>query len=455
MVPARFYSDDKLLNSLFNDRSLEQLINVACLPGIQKVALGMPDMHEGYGFPIGGVAALDYPDGLISPGGIGYDINCGVRLLTSDLSFKEIEGYINKLLDELEKQIPAGLGRGGKIKLSGRDMEQVLEKGVSWMVEQGYGYEEDEEVIEAGGKMEEAEAQLVSGRARKRGADQLGTLGSGNHFVEIDRVKELMNEEAAEVFGLREGQVVVLLHSGSRGLGHQVAGDYIKRMEKAMAKYNIRAPDKQLAGVPFSVSEGREYFSAMSAAANFAWSNRQALTWEARAAWKKVFGKDRKLSILYDVAHNIAKIEIHRLNNTEKKLLVERKGATRAFGPGSQEIPAGYRKTGQPVIIPGSMGTGSYILAGNKKAEEETFGSVCHGAGRRMSRKKAMHSTNLQEASQELRSQGVQVRSSSKKGLLEEMPAAYKDVHNVVDIVHNAGLARQVARLRPIAVIKG
>jgi tRNA-splicing ligase RtcB len=454
-VPARFYSDETLLSSLIEDDSLDQLINVACLPGIQKAALGMPDMHQGYGFPIGGVAALDEKEGIISPGGIGYDINCGVRILISDLSFDEAEGHINKLLDELEKQVPAGLGKGGRIKLSAGETDRVLEEGVSWMIENGYGYEEDKEVMEAGGRMEEADSRVVSGQAKKRSKDQLGTLGSGNHFLEIDRIDEVMDKEAAEVFGLKKGQAVVLMHSGSRGLGHQVAGDHIRKMEKAMAGYNIRVPDRQLAGAPLSTPEGEEYFAAMAAAANFAWANRQALTWEAGSAWKKVFGKERKLSILYDVAHNIAKMEDHSLNGVKKRLLVERKGATRAFGPDSQEIPTRYKRVGQPVIIPGSMGTGSYVLAGNSQAEQETFGSVCHGAGRVMSRRQAARSTTVQEADQKLQTRGVQVRSASKKGLLEEIPAAYKDIHNVVDIVHRAGLARRVARLRPMAVIKG
>lgn len=436
-VPARFYASEKMLDDIFRDRSLGQLVNVATLPGIQGFALAMPDMHEGYGFPIGGVAGMDFETGVISPGGIGYDINCGVRLLASDKNFDDIKNNIEKLADSLYKEIPSGVGRGGKLKLSDKEMDEVLEKGANWLIEKSYADKDDLEKIESGGSLKEADASKVSEHAKKRGGDQLGTMGAGNHFVEIDIVDEILDEARAQKFGLAKNQVVILIHTGSRGLGHQVATDYIKIMVRALDKYKIKIPDLELACAPFNSKEGQEYFSAMSAAANFAWANRQMITWHVRNVWNHFFS-DSKLSLIYDVAHNIAKVEEYG----GKKLIIHRKGATRAFPE-------------QPVIIPGSMGTASYVLVGTERAMKESFGSVCHGAGRRMSRHAALRLTQGKEVRDELGAKGIIVRTGSIKGLAEEAPYAYKNIDDVVDVVSQAGIAQKVARLRPIAVIKG
>ncbi len=441
-APARFYASEKMLDDIFRDRSAGQLMNVASLPGVMKNALAMPDIHEGYGFPIGGVAAMEYPDGVISPGGIGYDINCGVRLLRSDKNFEEVKSQIGNLARSLYKEIPSGVGRGGKLKLSGKEIDDVLENGARWAVENGFGEENDLENIESGGRLEEADASLVSERAKKRGAGQLGTMGAGNHFVEIDRVEKIFNAGRAEEFGLFEGQAVVLIHTGSRGLGHQIATDYIKIMVRSLSKYKIKLPDLELACAPFSSPEGRDYFKAMSAGANFAWANRQMITWHARAVWKNIFGADAGLALVYDVAHNIAKIEEHGIGGERRKAVVHRKGATRAF-------------PGQPVLIPGSMGAASYVLAGTETAMEETFGSACHGAGRRMSRHAALRAESGKEVGKKLLQEGIIVESGSWRGLAEEAPFAYKDIEDVVDVVAGAGIAEKVARLRPMAVIKG
>ena len=440
-VPARFFASEKMLDEIFRDRSLEQLVNVTALPGIQKAALAMPDMHEGYGFPIGGVAAMEYPNGIISPGGIGYDINCGVRLLKSGRSYGEIKNYIPKLAEGLYKEIPSGVGRGGKLKLSSKELDEVLENGAAWAVERGYGRKEDLESIESKGRLETADASKVSSHAKNRGRDQLGTMGAGNHFVEIDRVSDVFDPQEAEKFGLFKDQIVVLIHTGSRGLGHQIATDYIKIMVRALEKYKIKLPDLELACAPFESKEGQDYFSAMSCGANFAWANRQVITWHTRNVWKKILGGE-ELVLLYDVAHNIAKIEEHRIGGAVKKVIVHRKGATRSF-------------PGQPVIIPGSMGTASYVLAGTEKAMEESFGSTCHGAGRRMSRHAALRQARGEEIRRELEQRGIAVESGSRRGLAEEAPFAYKDVDEVVEVVHNAGIASKIVRLRPLAVIKG
>ncbi len=455
-VPARILASEALLDAIIEDRSLNQLVNVATLPGIQKASMVMPDVHEGYGFPIGGVAATIHPNGVISPGGIGYDINCGVRLLVSDLCIDDIRDRIEPLSKELYKQIPSGMGKGGQIKLSEGQMTEVLTKGAEWAVENGYGKKEDLEFMESHGRLPDADPTLVSEMAKKRGTDQLGTIGSGNHFVEVDYIEETYDVAIAKSYNLRPGQVVVLIHTGSRGLGHQVATDYIRNMMKAMPDYKIELPDRELACVPFNSQDGQNYFKAMCAAANYAWCNREVISWETRTAWKNIFGEQGgELKLLYDVAHNIAKIEDYTRDSLEQKVIVHRKGATRAFGPGFEELPEAYRNVGQPVIIPGSMGTCSYVLAGTKKSMDITFGSCCHGAGRRLSRRAAKRQVNAPVLKEALKEQGIFVEAGSFKGIAEEAPIAYKDVNLVVETVHNSGIAERVAKLRPVAVIKG
>ncbi|NAS12266.1 RNA-splicing ligase RtcB [Flavobacteriaceae bacterium R33] len=456
LVPAQILAFEELLDDIIEDRSLNQLVNVATLPGIKKAALVMPDVHEGYGFPIGGVAATSHPDGVISPGGIGYDINCGVRLLRSELQLEDIREQLGPLSKELYEQIPSGMGQGGNIRLSLEELDQVLSQGAAWAIENNYGIEEDLKFTENKGKMEFSDEQFVSVMAKNRGSDQLGTIGSGNHFVEVDYVSEIYDQEVARAFGLEKGQIVVLIHTGSRGLGHQVATDYIRKMMSAMADYDIKLRDRELACVPFNSEEGQEYFKAMCAAANYAWCNRQIITWEVRKAWENVFGKKGGfLKVLYDVAHNIAKIEEHTIAGKEQKVIVHRKGATRAFGPGSRELPEAYRDFGQPVIIPGSMGTCSYVLAGSHRSKEITFGSCCHGAGRRLSRREAKRQVNAPNLKEELQERGIHIKAGSFRGIAEEAPVAYKDVNMVVETVHTSGVAKKVAKLNPVAVIKG
>jgi tRNA-splicing ligase RtcB len=455
-VPARVYASEELLEQILHDRSLEQLLNVATLPGIQQAAIVMPDVHEGYGFPIGGIAAMDLDEGVISPGGIGYDINCGVRLLVSELAYEEVEPRLEQLAKELFKAIPSGVGRGGQFKLSIRELDRVLESGVRWALAEGYAEEEDLEFIESQGSLPDADAEAVSREAKERGRDQLGTMGAGNHFVEVDYVEKIFDDALAQALGLHRKQVVVLIHTGSRGLGHQVATDYIRVMLSALPRYGIRLPDRELACAPLSSPEGQRYFRAMCAAANFAWTNRQLITWEIRQAWKTVFGAaGGRLRVLYDVAHNIAKLEQHMIDGQPKRVLVHRKGATRAFPPGHPETPSVYRHVGQPVLIPGSMGTASYVLVGAPGSMQQTFGSTCHGAGRQMSRHAAKRQVNAEELRHQLRQRGIVVQAGSVRGLVEEAPVAYKDVDAVVRVVHTAGIARMVARLRPIAVVKG
>lgn len=454
-VPGRVYATDKMIDGIVKDRSLEQLVNVAALSGIVKNALVMPDAHEGYGFPIGGVAATKWPDGVISPGGIGYDINCGVRLLKSGLDYDEIRPHLENLIKDLSREIPSGVGRGGKVKLSPDELDKVLKKGAGWALENGYAEKGDLDFIESGGCLENASPEAVSDHAKKRGIDQLGTLGAGNHFLEIDVVEKIYDEKIAGQFGLKSDQIVVLIHTGSRGLGHQVATDYIRIMMAVMAKYKISVPDRELAGASFSSTEGRDYFNAMAAAANFAWANRQMITYGVRRIWERRFGSENKLDLLYDVAHNIAKIEEHKIDGRIEKLILHRKGATRAFGPGHPDIAEKYRSVGQPVIIPGSMGTASYILAGTEKAMQETFGSTCHGAGRRMSRHEAKRQITPDQIKEQLIMKDVHFQAGSIAGLLEEAPEAYKDINEVVDVVHNTGIALKVAKLRPVAVMKG
>ncbi len=455
-VPARVYALEKLLDAILDDRSLEQLANVATLPGIVRASMVMPDVHEGYGFPIGGVAATRYPEGAISPGGIGYDINCGVRLLVSDLVYDQVKARLEELSKELYRQVPSGMGKGGILKLSLKEVDKVLEKGAEWAVSEGYGAPADLEYMESHGRLPQADPSKVSEQAKKRGHDQLGTIGSGNHFVEVDRVEDIFDPAAAAAFGLKPNQMVILIHTGSRGLGHQVATDYLRIMMSAMPKYGIQPPDRELACVPLNSPEGQDYFHAMCAAANFAWCNRELITWECRTAWKNVFGKaGGELRLLYDVAHNIAKVEEHTVDGEKMKVIVHRKGATRAFGPDFAELPEAYRQVGQPVLIPGSMGTASYVLVGTDESMASSFGSTCHGAGRAMSRTKAKKSVDAPALIRKLKDKGIHVQAGSYRGVAEEAPIAYKDVNLVVETVHQAGIARKVARLRPVAVVKG
>jgi len=453
-VPARAYVSGRMLEESFKDRSIEQLVNVSTLPGIQKYALAMPDMHEGYASPIGGVAAIRISDGVISPGVCGYDINCGMRLLKSEHTEKDIKPYLNRLATEIQSQIPSGLGRGRKIKLSIEQIDKILEQGTHILQKQGYGEKEDVENCEASGKLDWADASVVSDHAKNRGRDQVGTLGSGNHFMEVQKVEEIFDKEVAGVFGLFKDQIVVMIHTGSRGLGHQVCTDYLRTMIPAMQRYRIKVPDREFACVPFSSPEGQRYFSAMASAANYAWANRYMVAHYTRKAWKQVLGEKEKLELLYDVAHNIIKKEKYKIDGKDTEVIVHRKGATRAFPPGHPEIPRKYREVGQPILIPGSMGTASYVLVGQKEGEEAFF-STCHGAGRTMSRHEAMRRVSGQEVVKSLESKGIIIKCQSLRGIAEEAPMAYKDVDEVVQVVHSAGLSKKVAKLVPTAVIKG
>lgn len=454
-VPARVYSSESLLKEALGDRSFIQLINVATLPGIMNYSIAMPDIHEGYGFPIGGVAAMDLENGVISPGGVGYDISCGMRLLKSNLFEKDAKPYLEKLAIEIQKEVPSGLGQGGRTKLDIASLDKILERGAQRLIEQGYGEKEDIENCESGGRLTQADASTVSDKAKNRGRDQVGTLGSGNHFCEIQIVDEIFDEKTAEVFGLFKNQVVVMVHTGSRGLGHQIATDYINLMMRAVDKYGIKLPDRELVACPINSPEGQKYFKAMACGANYAWANRQMITHFIRKAWNAILGeKEGSLKVLYDVAHNIAKIEKHKINGKEVSVCVHRKGATRTFPPQHPEIPLKYQSVGQPVLIPGSMGTASYVLRGTEEGEEAFF-STNHGAGRIMSRHEAMRRTSGQETIKSLESKGIIVKCRSLRGIAEEAPMAYKDIDKVVEVVHNAGLSKKVAKLRPIAVIKG
>ena len=452
-VPGRIFASEKILDDILRDESLEQVVNVATLPGIVGYSLAMPDIHAGYGFPIGGVAAVDTEKGAISPGGIGFDINCGIRMLRTGVHFDEIKDIIPKLTEAFYHEVPSGVGRGGELKLSIKDLDKVLERGVEQMIEWGYATEEDRKHCESNGRLEGADPSKVSDRAKKRGRDQVGTLGAGNHFVEVQRVDKIFDSEAAEKLGLKDGEVVIMIHCGSRGLGHQVATDYIQKMLNSMPKYKIELPDRQLACAPFKSPEGQDYFKAMSAAANFAWANRQLITHQVRRVWDEMFGSpaSRELKLIYDVAHNLAKVEEYN----GRKVVVHRKGATRAFPPGHPETPDLYKDIGQPVLIPGSMGTASYVLVGQPGAMEKSFGSSCHGAGRVMSRTKAKKMVRGVELKEELEGRGISIAAGSMAGLAEEAPLAYKDVEEVVRVVDEVGLAKRVARLRPVGVVKG
>jgi tRNA-splicing ligase RtcB len=449
-VPARIFADEEILMEIEGDLSLEQLQNVATLPGVVGAAIAMPDIHQGYGFPVGGVAATELPDGVVSPGGVGYDINCGVRLLALPLTEPELGVRREPLVHEISRSVPSGMGKHGRLELASGALDEVLRDGPRALrgVREG-----DVERTESQGRLDGADPEAVSERARLRGRGQLGTMGSGNHFVELQMVEKVLDAATARAFGLAEGQVTVLIHSGSRGLGHQVCTDYVKLMDAQLARYRIHLPDRQLACAPASSAEGRRYLAAMAAAANFAWANRQAIADAVRRAIGTVLGGDTAEGTqqVYDVAHNVAKVEVHG----GMRVCVHRKGATRAFPAGSDEIPATYREVGQPVFIPGSMGTASFVLAGEPGALERSFGTTCHGAGRRLSRTAARKRVRGNELRRELEARGIVVRCPSSKGLAEEAPLAYKDVDRVVRVVERAGLARRVVRLLPIGVVKG
>lgn len=459
-VDGLIFADDVLIEQIKQDQGPEQVVNVATLPGIQKASLAMPDIHWGYGFCIGGVAATDPEQGgVISPGGVGYDINCGVRLLRTNLEWTDVKDRIRPLVDQLFRDIPTGVGQRGRFSFSKPELIKLLGEGVSFVVGKGFGVARDIEFAEAGGRLDGADPGRVSERAILRGADQCGTLGSGNHFLEVQVVDRVLDARAAEVMGLREGQVTVLIHSGSRGLGYQVCDDYLGVFKNAPKKYGFELPDWQLACAPVRSPEGQDYLGAMRAAANYAWCNRQLLTHQARAVFSSIFGKPWEamgMDLVYDVAHNIAKFEDHDVGvGVHKQVCVHRKGATRAFPPGHPEIPEAYSEVGQPVIIPGSMGTASWVLAGQPGSMIHSFGTSCHGAGRMMSRTAAIRLAEGRRIDKELDAIGIIARARGHKGLAEEQPAAYKDVDLVVDVVDKVGISKKVARLRPVGVIKG
>ncbi len=457
-VNGRIYSDDVLIDSIISDNAPEQVANVATLPGIINKAMAMPDIHWGYGFPIGGVAALDAEEGVISPGGVGYDINCGVRLVRTNLEEQEVRDNIKALINQMYDNVPAGVGKKARIKLKRGQLNDVLDRGVEWAVEEGYGWDEDLKRIEDNGRMETADSEKVSQKAKNRGEPQLGTLGGGNHFLEVQRVEKIFDEEAAEAFGIKEGMITVMIHTGSRGCGHQIATDYIKTMEKAIKKYNIDLPDKQLACAPFTSLEGQDYFAGMSCGANYAWTNRQLILHWVRESFENVFDRDAEdmdMDLVYDVCHNIAKKEEHDVDGKKQDVIVHRKGATRAFAPGRKEVPQKYRDIGQPVIVPGDMGTASYVMKGRESSMKRSWGSTCHGAGRVMSRTGARRKFNVGQIKKELGDKGIYVKAASNKVLKEESPGAYKDVNKVVEVTHNAGLSKIVAKMVPIGVMKG
>lgn len=453
-VEGLVYANDSLIRQIGKDLTKEQVANVATLPGLVGRSLAMPDAHQGYGFCIGGVAASDLDEGVVSAGGVGFDINCGVRLLASPFQTEDVQPKLQALLNQLFRDIPCGTGKQGLLNLAPRDLDPVLQDGAQWAVRQGYGEAADEAFIEERGKMPGADSSRVSSRAKQRGHRQLGTLGSGNHFLEIQKVEEVFDSELAGRFGLYPGQVVVLIHTGSRGLGHQVCSDYLDLMQQAMKRHRIKVIDRQLACVPINSGEGRDYLAAMAAAANFAFANRQMITHWTRRAFGRILGND-KLRIVYDVCHNIAKRENHRIAGKTREVLVHRKGATRAFPKGHPALPREVRDLGQPVLVPGSMGTCSYVLVGTGRAMAETFGSSCHGAGRAKSRSQAKRETPAEELLHEMAAKRILVRAQSRSGLVEEKPDAYKDVSQVVEVVEKAGIAAKLAKLVPLAVMKG
>jgi len=458
-VPGRVYADETLLQKMSEDLTLTQCVNVAQLPGILKFSITMPDGHQGYGFPIGGVAAFDSETGIISPGGVGYDINCGVRLVLTNLEVKDVRPNLSRLVDTLFDLVPSGLGSKGGIRLDTAQQDQVIDRGVEWAVEKGYGWEEDARRCEEGGRMKTADHTKVSPNAKGRGASQLGTLGSGNHFLEVQVVDRIYEPHAAKVFGVEhEGQTVVMIHSGSRGLGHQVCSDYLHIMEHAVSKYKIRIPDRELACAPANSPEAKDYFAAMSAACNYAWVNRQCINHLTREAFQKTFKSDPErlgMRLVYDVAHNLAKREEHTYEGRTHNLFVHRKGATRAFPAGRPEIPQEYRNVGQPVIIPGSMGTASYLLVGGPKSLDLSWGSTAHGAGRFLSRMAAVRRYSGSDVKRDLESRGIQLRAANIRVIAEEAPGAYKDVDRVADVSNQLGIATLVARMIPLGVTKG
>ena len=457
-VPGIIYSSQALFKKMGSDESPRQVANVAYLPGIVKYSLAMPDVHWGYGFPIGGVAAFDPAEGVISPGGVGYDINCGCRLMATKLHHEDVKAHLEALVISLYRNIPSGVGSKSQLKLSPKDERSVLENGARWAVANGYGTQSDLDAMEEGGRMEGADADCISSRALERGREQLGTLGSGNHFLEVQVVEKIFDEKAAAVFGLEKGQVTVMIHSGSRGLGYQVCDDYLATMMKYIQKTGLFIPDRQLACARIDSDEGRRYFAAMCCAANYAWANRQMMMHWTRETFERTLHlspRDLGMRLIYDVCHNIAKFEEFPISGKPVRLCIHRKGATRAFPPGHPEIPAMYRSVGQPVLIPGDMGTGSYILTGTQKALEETFGSTCHGAGRVMSRGQATKASRGRAIKKEMAARGVIVISTGKATLAEEIPEAYKNIDEVVDVAHNSGISKKVARLKPIGCIKG
>jgi tRNA-splicing ligase RtcB (3'-phosphate/5'-hydroxy nucleic acid ligase) len=458
-VPGIVYADDQLIEDILNDNALVQVANVATLPGIVGCSLGMPDIHWGYGFPVGGVAATDAQEGVVSPGGIGFDINCGVRLLATDLLHDQIKGQVDRLADELFTNLPSGVGTHGMRKLAPEEMREVMLRGSAWAIEQGYGVPADLDVTEENGCLAGANPDVVSQKAILRGINQLGSLGSGNHFCEVQYVEHIYDKEAAKALGLNQkGQIVTTIHCGSRGFGHQVAQDFIELAESKQSEYGFKPIDRQLASMPLQSKEGQDYLAAMACAANFAWANRQLLMYGVRQAFATVFGRKARSKdqpMVYDVCHNIAKMEAYEIDGQMRQVCVHRKGATRAFPPGHPALPEKYRAVGQPVLIPGDMGRYSFVLVGMQGSMEQSFGSCCHGAGRRLSRTAAKKSMDSKDLLKYLDRQGVTVRVHSKHLLAEEAPAAYKDAQTVVNVVHNAGLARLVVRLKPLIVVKG
>lgn len=456
-VPGRIYIDDEGFNNI-DEGSLEQVANVACLPGVQKYSIGLPDIHFGYGFSIGGVGAVSAKNGVISPGGVGFDINCGVRLIRTNLTEDDVRPKLKELVDELFKNIPSGVGSKGRVHLKENQIDDVLNYGAKWAVENGYGWEDDLEFLEENGCIQDADSSFVSDRAKRRGIPQLGSLGSGNHFLEIQKVDEIYNGEAAKKFGIAPGTISIMIHTGSRGCGHQVCSDYLRLMDKAYKKYEVNLPDRQLACAPVDSDEAQKYIKAMYAAANYAWANRQMMTHWVRESFENILGNsasNMEMGIVYDVAHNIVKKENHKIKKFSQDVYVHRKGATRAFGPGRKEIPKEYRSIGQPVLIPGTMGTSSYILHGTDIAMDETFGSTAHGAGRVLSRTQAKKDFTPESIEKQLENKGICVKANASPVLAEEAPGAYKNVDTVVKTSDMAGIAKLVAKVTPIAVTKG
>jgi len=455
---AVIFADESMIPHIMEDNAPQQAANVACIPGITGSSLAMPDVHWGYGFPIGGVAAVDADDGCISPGGIGFDINCGVRLVKTNLYADDITGRINELTDELYKNIPSGLGSKGIEKINAKSIEEILVSGSEWAVENGYGWESDLDVTEEGGRMADADPKFVSDKATKRGFGQVGSLGSGNHFIEIDVVEKVCDENIAKTFGLDEGQITITVHCGSRGCGHQIATDHLQVMERYIRNNKIELPDRQLACAPLSSAEGDSYYKAMSCGANYAWANRQMITHWIRESFESVMknsAENMEMDVVYDVAHNIAKKETHNVDGKNIDVLVHRKGATRAFPAGHADVPLKYRNVGQPVIVPGDMSAGTYVLVGLPGAMAESFGSSCHGAGRKMSRKAAFNRLNVDDLRKSMKERNIYLKSGTDQAVLDEAPEAYKDVDQVVSVVCNAGLTGKVAKLRPLGVVKG